>query len=305
MAQPGRTPGSIERQAVPAQPSSERTIILAPTAPEHPQQQLASNRPPSNHEHRPYSQPPPAPGPQQQQQRWQTGPEFRAAPPPQPQYAAVPPLPTGAIRLQGKLDDRLVLLSDPDSARAASFRLLRDNLLAKRLPRILAVSSAVKRDGKTTCALNLALALAEGSRTLLLDGNLFDPALAKVFAIDQASVPPPQNVPWLAPYRVAELSRTLHVAVLIVPPGQNPPRYEKQWFDALIGNLRRYPYDHVVVDAPAVTVSPTVSQLVSAADAALLAVRSGGTTARALRRAVDQLPDGKAFGVALIDAAPT
>ena len=81
----------------------------------------------------------------------------------------------------------LVLKREPDSARAVSFRVLRDNLLAKRLPRVLAVSSAAKNDGKTTCALNLALSLSEGARVLLLDGNLIDPQLAKIFCIDEST----------------------------------------------------------------------------------------------------------------------
>src|SRR6202042_1608498 len=38
------------------------------------------------------------------------------------------------------LDPRLVLLLEPDSQRSASFRLLRDNLLARKAPRIIAVS---------------------------------------------------------------------------------------------------------------------------------------------------------------------
>ncbi len=204
--------------------------------------------------------------------------------------------------LQGKPDPRLVLITEPDSARAVSFRLLRDNLLAKRLPRVLAVSSAAKKDGKTTCALNLALSLSEGAKVLLLDGNLIEPELATIFCIPDSTPVWPANAAWLAPYRIAEFSRSLHVAAVVLRPGQVTPRFEKQWFEHLIGSLRRFPYDFIIIDAASLSASPTVSQLIATADATLLAVRSGATTARALRRATDQLPEGKGIGVALIDA---
>ena len=213
-----------------------------------------------------------------------------------------PPGGPPAVLLQGKPDPRLVLITEPDSARAVSFRLLRDNLLAKRLPRVLAVSSPGKNDGKTTCALNLALSLSEGAKVLLLDGNLLEPELATIFCIPDSTPVWPPNAPWLSPYRMVEFSRTLHVAAVVPQPGQPAPRFEKTRFEQLIGALRRFPYDFIIIDAAALSAAPTVSQLVATADATLLAVRSGVTTARALRRATDQLPNGRGIGVALIDA---
>lgn len=209
-----------------------------------------------------------------------------------------PPL----VLLQGKPDPRLVLITEPDSARAVSFRLLRDNLLAKRLPRVLAISSATKKDGKTTCALNLALSLSEGAKVLLLDGNVLEPELAKIFCIPDSTPVWPANLPWLDPYRIVEFSRTLHVAAVVLRPGQLIPRFDKQRFEHMIGALRRFNYDFIIVDAAALSASPTVVQLIATADATLLAVRSGATTARALRRATDQIPEGRGIGVALIDA---
>lgn len=220
---------------------------------------------------------------------------------PAPAPIAGPP----PILLQGEPDPRLILLTEPDSARAASFRVLRDNLLAKRLPRVLAVTSADGGDGKTTCALNLALSLSEGARVLLLDGNLIDPELAKIFCMSEATPESPANAGWLAPYRIAAFSRGLHVAGLVLRQGQVAPRFEKQWFEQLIGALRRLNYDFMIIDAAALSASPTVSHLVTIADATLLAVRSGATTARALRRAADQIPAAKRIGLALIDAKAT
>ncbi|MDB5218668.1 MAG: ATPase involved in chromosome partitioning-like protein, partial [Myxococcaceae bacterium] len=101
-------------------------------------------------------------------------------------------------------DPRPVILCDPDSERASGFRVLRDGLLAKGLPRVLAVSSAWPGDGKTTCATNLALALAEQTRErlLLVDANFFAPSLASMFSIDEYATSAhggPQAQPWCAP----------------------------------------------------------------------------------------------------------
>ena len=276
-------------------PSSERTLMLAPSQlptnmPNAAAQQRGSQPPPANHTA--WNQPT---GPMQIQQLQQTMQQMPQGPmlgPPQP------------IRLFGPTDPRLVLLNEPDSDRAASYRLLRDTLLSKRLPRVVAISSAAKKEGKTTCATNLALALAErGARTMLIDGNLWEPDLHKLFSIE-AAPPSPMSAPWLAPYRVADLSRSLQVAGIVLPPGEPLPRFEKTWFEGLIGALYRINYDFIIIDGPALTVSPLVPQLVGIAEGVLLAVKSGTTTARSLRRAADQLPPGKGLGIALIDSAP-
>src|SRR3569832_656834 len=86
------------------------------------------------------------------------------------------------------LDGRLALVVYPDSDRSAAFRVLRHHLLEHGRPKDIVVSSAHSGEGKTTVALNLALALAECGRAkvLLCDARLRDPQLAGVFRL----VPP-------------------------------------------------------------------------------------------------------------------
>lgn len=255
----------------------------------------------------------PTPGPQMVPMHQQmphsvapsTGPRMPPSMQAQQGYRAVPPpaAPPGIV-LHGKPDPRLVLIAEPESSRAAGFRMLRDNLLAKRLPRVLAVSSAMKGDGKTTVCVNLGLSLSEGARVLVLDGNLADPTLNKIFLIDDATVPSAVSGPWAAPFKIAEYSPTFHVAAVV--PGQTtgPVRFERRWFEGLVASLRRSHYDFIILDTAALSTAPTVSQLIATADATLLAVRAGITTARALRRASEQIPDGRAIGVALVDTKP-
>ena len=203
------------------------------------------------------------------------------------------------------LDPRLVLLVEPDSQRAASFRLLRDNLLAKGAPRIIAVSSGAPHEGKTTCAINLALALSEkpSTRVLLMEGNFFMPSLGDVFRIDATThLDQTLNHPVLSPYLIAQMMGGFHVAALVRLPGDPPPAFNSRWFDMVIDHLAGAGYDHVVIDAAALDGSPAVTQVLGVADGTLLTARSHATTARALRRAAEQIPKGRALGVTLMDS---
>jgi capsular exopolysaccharide synthesis family protein len=77
--------------------------------------------------------------------------------------------------------------SDPHGVRAEAYRQLRTNLQfvnVDRSPRIIAVTSAVPGEGKTTTAINLAAALAEGGyRVRLIEADLRQPGIAKVLGL--------------------------------------------------------------------------------------------------------------------------
>lgn len=78
--------------------------------------------------------------------------------------------------------------ADPDSTHAEAYRKLRTNLqyLDVDAPaRVIAVTSAGTNEGKTTTAVNLALAVAESDvRVLLLDADLRRPAVATTCGLD-------------------------------------------------------------------------------------------------------------------------
>jgi Mrp family chromosome partitioning ATPase len=211
------------------------------------------------------------------------------------------------LRARCKADPRVVMLAEPDSARAAAFRLLCENLVERGLPHILVVSSAARHDGKTTCALNLALALADrpGGTVLLVDGSFSEPALADIFGIDeQTPTSPVLDFTWLAPFKLAELTPRLHVAVLVPRNDEPSVRPEPHRLDVLIDRLSRIGYDRLVIDGPTLDASPAVARLIGVADGVLLAVRSGRTTTSSLRRAVERIARGKVLGAALMDADP-
>ena len=204
------------------------------------------------------------------------------------------------------VDPRLVLMTDPDSERAASFRVLRHHLLELGRPQVIVVSSPRHGDGKTTTALNLALSLAECGRAkvLLAEAHLRRPQIGDVFKL----LPPwcfaeqlaaHRNQPML-PWSLIEIPQLwLHVAPI-------SPRIEKtQLLDApafaiAMERLRFAGYEHIVIDAPPVLGSADVNLMADAADAVVLAVRARRSTTRDLRKAIDQVGPSKVVGTVLV-----
>jgi Mrp family chromosome partitioning ATPase len=205
-----------------------------------------------------------------------------------------------------ELDPRLALVADPDSERAAAFRVLRHHLLELGRPQVIVVSSPNNGDGKTTTVLNLALALAECGRAkvLLAEAHLRRPQLSNVFKL----IPPwcfaeqlaaHRNQPML-PWSIVEIPQLwLHVAAV-------NPRIEKtQLLDApafaIAMERLRLAYDHILIDAPPVLGSADVNLMADAADAVVLAVRAKRSTTRDLRRSIDQVGASKVVGTVLVE----
>jgi Mrp family chromosome partitioning ATPase len=205
-------------------------------------------------------------------------------------------------------DPRLILVREPDSVRAASFRVMRHRIAERGDPRVIAVTGPNTRDGKTTAAANLALALSEfgRARVLLLEANMRAPQIAVLFGF----LPPEcfsvqmqrhRERP-MDPWSIVEaFSPSLHV--LAVKPGEsNRPLLDAPAFAIAIEALLRVGYDYIVIDTPGVLGSADVNLIEDYVDAVILTARSGRTMGRSLRAAVEQLSPRKLLGVMLLDA---
>jgi Mrp family chromosome partitioning ATPase/capsular polysaccharide biosynthesis protein len=88
-------------------------------------------------------------------------------------------------------EDGLVMLAQPHGVYAEPFRMLRTNLDIVRLDRDLKtimITSSVDREGKSTTAANLAVALARaGQRVVLVDLDFRRPYLHKFFRVSAAA----------------------------------------------------------------------------------------------------------------------
>jgi Mrp family chromosome partitioning ATPase len=204
-------------------------------------------------------------------------------------------------------DERLVMVTGPDSERAAAMRVLRHRLQAEGDPRTVVVTSPGRGEGKTTVAANLALAMSECGRAkvLLVEANLRQPALAALFGF----MPPECFSVQLErhrekpadPWSVVEVySPFLHV-LAVAPRVEGRPLVDAPAFHAAIAQLRRSRYDYIVIDTPPVLGTADVNLVEDAADAVLFVARSGATEARALKLAIEQLSPAKIAGVMLLD----
>jgi Mrp family chromosome partitioning ATPase len=229
---------------------------------------------------------------------------------PRPVPAGPPPeigLTQHALPDDERYDRRLALVIDPDSDRAAAFRVLRHHLLELGRPQVIIVSSPLQGEGKTTTALNLALALAECGRAkvLLAETHVRRPQLANVFKL----VPPwcfaeqlaaHRHQPML-PWSLVEIPQLwLHVAAI-------NPRIEKtQLLDApaftiAMERLRLGGYEHIVIDAPPVLGSADVNLMADSADAVVFALRARHSNTRDVRRAIDQIGANKVVGTVIVE----
>jgi Mrp family chromosome partitioning ATPase len=207
-------------------------------------------------------------------------------------------------------DARLIMLNEPDSARAASFRVLRHRLAERGDPRTIVITSAVAGEGKTTCAANLAMALGECGRAkvLLVEANLRRPSLAALFGF----LPPEcfsiqlgkhRDKP-LEPWSVVEaFTPSLHVlAVKPGPENEDRPLLDGVAFGNAMDMLKRSGYDYIVIDTPSVLGSADVNLAADFSDGILLTTWARKSSSRDLRRALDQLAPAKLLGVTLLDA---
>jgi Mrp family chromosome partitioning ATPase len=227
-------------------------------------------------------------------------------------------------------DERLVLWREQESTTAGSFRLLRQRLIERGDPRMVLCTSAGASEGKTTVAVNLAIALAElgKHRVLLLETAFRGPVLAEVFGFK-----PPRgfagqlarhrthpNEPWVVVQiatsqlfvLAAEPRCCVHCAAVIAEDaqfcgmcGKNVPLGATATLDAVTYSaaVRRFreSFDYLVVDAPSVLASGDVNLIQDAADAIVFATRKGRSQGRDLRRAIDQVAPAPVAAIALLE----
>ena len=167
----------------------------------------------------------------------------------------------------------LVTLNEPFGARAEHFRALLSQVMMRLFvegePRqALAIISPDSGDGKTYCAANLAVTLAQlGGRTLLVDADMRGPRVHEVFRVSNRA-----GLSGILSGRADKgvIQQVSGVASLfILPVGITPPNplelVERPAFGLLMRELASK-FDYVVVDTPAA---------VYGADAAVIAARCG------------------------------
>ena len=203
--------------------------------------------------------------------------------------------------------DRHPLLSGPvphDFGEA--FRALRTSLVGLAShdgPKVLAVTSAQPLEGKTTTAVNIAMALAVGgSRVLLVDADMRRPNVHKALRISNDRG---LSTLLAGQSRMREVvQRTHDPNLLVIPAGRTPANPSEllasERMRALVGGLESGPFEWVIIDTPpvlAVTDAVIVAPMVSGVT---FVVGADMTRWRLAQRAVEMLQSANPRAMAAV-----
>ncbi len=190
------------------------------------------------------------------------------------------------------------------AARTEAFRLLRTNLqfidLDQRA-RVLVVTSAVPGEGKTMTSTNLAVALAQTGRTvLIIDADLRRPRVASTLGVDPAIG---LTTALVGKTQIEDAIQVHEASGLhVLASGAKPPNpteiLQSRVTHDLIRRLRQS-YDMIIIDAPPLLPVADASVLTNLADGSILIVRHGQTTRDQVNEAVNRINQvgGRLYGV--------
>ncbi len=189
------------------------------------------------------------------------------------------------------VDPRIVSYAEPQCTIAEQYRMLRTNLFALNSGppvRSIVITSAIKGEGKTVTALNLATVIATDpeKRIVAIDCDLRRPNMHNLLSI--------QSQPGLSDFLrgEAELENTLHktkIPNLIVIPAGKPPLNPSE----LIGSSKmretikrlREKFDFLIFDTPPVMAVTDAGVLGAMADGVVLVVKVESTKRDIVSRA--------------------
>ena len=200
---------------------------------------------------------------------------------------------------------RIVMHAEPLSPGADRFRFLRmclRELWSTGKLKSLLITSPLPRDGKSTIALNLATALAEGGKrsVVLIEADLHHPTLSTQLGINSRTglgdcLEHSFN-PLLALRRLDPLGWYLLPAG---EPRTNPT--ELLQTDAFAGVLQTLSphFDWILIDSPPVTPLTDALSLARQSNATLLVAREGSTPREAIEKAIAVLGRQRVLGIVL------
>ncbi|MGO1950145.1 MAG: polysaccharide biosynthesis tyrosine autokinase [Mycobacteriaceae bacterium] len=179
---------------------------------------------------------------------------------------------------------------------AEQFRELRTNLRfldVDNPPSIIAVTSGMPGEGKSTLATNLALALADdGEKVCLVDADLRRPRVADYLDNDLQSAVGLSTI-LSGAADIEDVAQEVNAdGLCVITSGPQPPNPAEMLgskrFQSLLRELDEK-YDYVIIDASPVIPVTDAALVAAAADGVILAVRHGNTTSDQLNHTADSL----------------
>lgn len=206
-----------------------------------------------------------------------------------------------------KPGDALITIKHPRSPIAEEYRTLRTNLRYAGIENpggTLLITSANPGEGKTTTAANLAIAMAQaGKRVVLLDADLRRPGVYRIFDLENENGLTSLFLD--QPVLLEDVLQSTSVEGLKILTSGEPPPNPAEMLDSRRMNeilqMLRQQFDMVIVDSPPALVVADASILASRCSGALLVVDSGRTRTETARKVVETLKRSQVqvLGVAL------
>ncbi|WP_017744908.1 GumC family protein [Scytonema hofmannii] len=174
---------------------------------------------------------------------------------------------------------QLVVRDTPRSYLSEAFRMLRANLKfvsADKEIRVIVVTSSIPKEGKSTIAANLAIAMAQMERkVLLIDGDLHRPVQQQIWELPNNKGLSNAIVGQVdVKTAIAKVMDNLYVLTSGVVPPSPGSLLDSKRMAGLIDSFASQ-YDFVIIDAPSLTVAADAVTLGQMADGVLFVVRPG------------------------------
>ena len=211
------------------------------------------------------------------------------------------------VQLGEKIDAHIVMIADAYSDRADAYRALRRKLASSGNPQVIAITSPNIGEGKTTCAVNLALAMRETSRgkVLLIEANGRSPALAKLLGFETPECFGEQLLrrredprkPWVA----VEPMPKLHIMAMD-PTLKRAPQLDPLAFSNGMERLKLAGYEYILLDTPPVLGTFEVNMIADNADGVLFTAITMKSKRSHLRKAIEQIMPAPILGVMVLDS---
>ncbi|MEP5764903.1 MAG: polysaccharide biosynthesis tyrosine autokinase [Halieaceae bacterium] len=192
-----------------------------------------------------------------------------------------------------------LLLDDKQSSFAESIRTIRTGLILSGLERahkITVVTSSVPGEGKSTVSINLAAALGQMEKTLIIDADMRRPTMAKTCKL-------PPNTPGLSNFiaGTAELKDCVHryeaagvdiLAAGVIPSNPLELISSKRFVQAI--DYLGEKYDRILIDSAPTQAVSDAFVLASYADAVIYVVKADATPYTLARHGIERLKNSNA-----------